>query len=349
MPARSNVRDAETRLAELVSALDHLPAMVAYWDRDLHNRLANAAYLEWFGIGPDRMVGMHIRDLLGPELYARNLPYITAALAGEQQLFERVLVDTAGRTRYTQASYVPHLVDGEVLGFFVLVSDITARVQAEQALHESVAQVALLQERQRIAADMHDLVIQNLFAAGLLLQTAELACTGEALDAVRAATTRVEDAIAALRLTIAGLTRDVAPERLAADIEQVVAACRPALGLDPTVTVSGPPGLVPSDARPEVLAVLQEALTNVAKHAAATSVDVTLTATAQETRLVVRDGGRGMGGTSRSSGLGNMRLRAERLGGRLTVSANDPHGTIVDWRVPASPPPSPPHHVAPRS
>lgn len=113
---------------------DHLPALVAFWDRDQRNVVANQAYVEWFGVSPDAMRGVHIREILGEEVYAKNLPHILGALAGEEQLFERTLVDPTGRVRHSQASYVPDVVDGEVVGFFVLVTDVTPRVEAQREL-----------------------------------------------------------------------------------------------------------------------------------------------------------------------------------------------------------------------
>ncbi|GAA1938444.1 sensor histidine kinase [Nocardioides marmoribigeumensis] len=122
--------------AVLRRLFNHLPAMVAFWDAQARNVVANDAYLEWFGWSPERLRGHHISELLGDELYALNLPFITAALAGEEQVFDRTLVDTLGRTRHTQAHYVPELVDGEVRGFFVLVADVTAHVEAQRELAE---------------------------------------------------------------------------------------------------------------------------------------------------------------------------------------------------------------------
>jgi PAS domain S-box-containing protein len=125
----------EVRL--LRGLFDHLPAMIAYWDRDLRNVIANEAYVEWFGFKPSEMRGVHIREVLGERVYAMNLPYMEGALAGHEQLFDRTLVDTFGRTRHTQASYVPDVVDGEVRGFFVLVTDVTPRVEAQRAMDEA--------------------------------------------------------------------------------------------------------------------------------------------------------------------------------------------------------------------
>lgn len=121
-------------LDELLTIVDHLPAMVAYWGQDSRNRVANRAYVEWFGVTPERLRGMHISELLGPELYAANLPHIEAALSGVAQQFPRTLVDSHGVTRYTQAEYVPNLVDGVVNGFFVLVTDISERIKKKMAL-----------------------------------------------------------------------------------------------------------------------------------------------------------------------------------------------------------------------
>lgn len=126
---------AESRLLHAV--FDRLPALIAYWDSDKHNVIANDAYVEWFGFTPEQMRGIHIRHVLGETVYAKNLPYIEGALAGEEQLFDRTLVDMYGRTRHTQASYVPDVVDGVVRGFFVLVTDVTPRVEAQRAMNEA--------------------------------------------------------------------------------------------------------------------------------------------------------------------------------------------------------------------
>ena len=113
--------------------LNALPALVGYWDRDLRNRMANNAYIEFFGKSPEAMQGIHISELLGAELYQQNRPFIERVLAGEPQLFDREIPTPSGEPRYTQASYIPDLVDGEVRGFFVLVTDISERRRAELA------------------------------------------------------------------------------------------------------------------------------------------------------------------------------------------------------------------------
>lgn len=128
--------------------LNALPALVGYWDRELRNRMANSAYIEFFGKSPEELRGLHIRDLLGEELYAENLPYIEGALAGRTQLFDREILTPGGESRFTQASYIPDISDGEVRGFFVLVTDITERRRIEEEDERSRMRLA---EAERIA------------------------------------------------------------------------------------------------------------------------------------------------------------------------------------------------------
>lgn len=128
--------------------LNALPALVGYWDRDLRNRMANDAYIEFFGKAPGEIRGMHLREVLGPDLYEKNLPHAEGALAGERQLFDREIPTPSGEVRYTQACYVPDAVDGEVRGFFVLVTDITERRRIEEEIERGRARLA---EAERVA------------------------------------------------------------------------------------------------------------------------------------------------------------------------------------------------------
>lgn len=131
--------------------VDHVPSMLAYWDRDLRCRFANRAYETWFGVVPDSLVGTSIRELLGPQLFALNEPYIRAALNGEEQVFERVVPGPDGVKRHSLATYVPDLVDGEVMGFIAHVTEVTKLKDTEAALRSEVAQREHAYERLRIS------------------------------------------------------------------------------------------------------------------------------------------------------------------------------------------------------
>ncbi len=108
-----------------VMVADHVPAMLAYWDKDLICRFANASYLQWFGKTREQMVGkITLKELLGP-LFPLNEAYIKGALEGQIQTFERKITQPSGFTRDTIANYIPDFRDGKVVGFSVHVTDIT--------------------------------------------------------------------------------------------------------------------------------------------------------------------------------------------------------------------------------
>lgn len=124
--------------ASLVCELiDHLDAMVAYWNGDRVCVVANAAYREWFGRSKGEVVGLTMQKLLGP-LYEKNVPYIDVAYAGEKQVFEREipLPDGTG-SRHSLATYTPRIVDGRVQGIFVHVADVTHLKRLEVQLQQA--------------------------------------------------------------------------------------------------------------------------------------------------------------------------------------------------------------------
>lgn len=120
-----------------VSVVNHIPAMVAYWDAQQRCVFSNDAYRQWFGRTPAEMVGMTMQQLLGP-IYELNLPHIRAALRGERQVFERRIPVPGGGIRDSIATYTPDVVDGVVRGFSVHVADVTALKEREAALELAV-------------------------------------------------------------------------------------------------------------------------------------------------------------------------------------------------------------------
>lgn len=136
----AQLREAER---DLRTMLHNLPSLVSYWDVSLHNRYANSAYLEWFGLTPQQLKGMHIRDLLGAAQYAVSEPFLQRTLQGERQLFERTYTDRKGRLRYAIVSYVPDREGTEVRGVFAQVTDISDRKRMEDELFEEKELVRL--------------------------------------------------------------------------------------------------------------------------------------------------------------------------------------------------------------
>jgi PAS domain S-box-containing protein len=125
--------------------VNHISAMVAYWDVNQRCVFANEAYREWFGRTPREMAGISMQQLLGP-LYVMNLPHIEAALRGERQVFERRIPLPDGSVRETIATYTPDIVEGRICGFSAHVADVTSIKEREVALIRTV------QERDRALA-----------------------------------------------------------------------------------------------------------------------------------------------------------------------------------------------------
>ena len=215
-----------------------------------------------------------------------------------------------------------------------------AAIALELAEHRRDAErLAILSDRDRIARDLHDLVIQRLYATGMSLQGAmPLLSRPEAATRVSSAVDALDETIREIRSAIFSLqSRGEAKQNgLRAQVLEVADQMTPALGFAPSLRLVGPlDEAVPADAAEQMLSALRESLSNAARHAAASRVDVTVEV-GPELILRVRDDGTGMGNSTRRSGLANMAERAADLGGKLTVNAAEGGGTQLDWRVPVS-------------
>jgi signal transduction histidine kinase len=206
--------------------------------------------------------------------------------------------------------------------------------------------VVLLEDRDRIARDLHDHVIQRLFAAGLSVQSVAAGLPGdgraERLDRV---VYDIDETIRQIRTTIFQLRGHLGPQTgsVRTRLLAVVSEVTPLLSFEPRVRFSGPiDSVVPESVVDDLVAVTREALTNVARHAKASAAEVALAAGTSELVLDVVDDGVGLGETGRRSGLANLRARAERLGGSLLITSAAPsdtapstgQGTHLRWTIP---------------
>jgi signal transduction histidine kinase len=195
--------------------------------------------------------------------------------------------------------------------------------------------LSLFEDRDRIARDLHDLVIQRLFAVGLGLQrTARTTSEADVTRRLEQAVDDIDDTIKDIRRTIFSLGSPGGGGDVQAEVERLVSRAAGTLKLHPTLRVEGPlRSLVGPDLASDLLAVLGELLTNVGRHAEATAVQV-LVSVADDVVVRVRDDGRGMGEEILEGGLANLRQRARIHGGRLRVQSRPGAGTTVTWRVP---------------
>ncbi|MCW2714802.1 MAG: two-component sensor [Frankiales bacterium] len=234
--------------------------------------------------------------------------------------------------------------DGMSLGEVAVEELTTFAAQATVGLEvaarrRDAERLVVYEDRDRIARDLHDLVIQRLFATGMQLEgAARLIDNPDAVGRVRRSVDELDTTIREIRSTIYALTTEPSGHHssLRSRLFEVVDSCVELLGLTPAVRLSG---LVDTSVPPHVaehlLAVLREALSNVARHARAQAVDVVLEV-GDDVRLVVRDDGRGMPeGSVTRSGLANLAQRAEAVGGRFAVGVGHAGtGTEVVWCAP---------------
>jgi signal transduction histidine kinase len=218
-----------------------------------------------------------------------------------------------------------------------------AAVAMELAARRSDAeQLSVLEDRDRIARDLHDLVIQRLYATGMSLEgTVPMATRREVADRIRSAVDAMDDTIKDIRATIFALqARGRADEpRLRADIVALVDEMTEMLGFAPALRLgSGLDSRATAELSEHLLGVLREALSNAARHSGANRVDVTVdTDTAGMLTVRVRDNGSGIPEGGRRGGLANMADRAVKLGGELRLSPGEGGGTELEWTVPVPP------------
>jgi len=137
-------RSDELALArkDLQTILDAMPSMIGYWDKHQCNRFANDAYVRWFGKPPSALLGTHIKDLLGRQLYEQNRPHIEGALNGTPQTFERIIPRPDGTgLRASLTHYLPDIQAGTVEGFYVIAHDVSELVEGRRALDEERARL----------------------------------------------------------------------------------------------------------------------------------------------------------------------------------------------------------------
>ena len=205
-------------------------------------------------------------------------------------------------------------------------------------LHARVADLAMFEDRERIARELHDTVIQRLFATGLQLQgTIRLVERPEVGRRLEAMVEDLDTTVRHIRSVIFELhTARLPGSSLRQAVLELCTESSRSMGFEPIVHFDGPiDSLVEDDVAHHVLAVLQEALTNVTKHADANRVEVSLTVQDGQLTIEVVDDGRGIAPSiSGGRGIDNIRVRAARLGGEAQIDPATDGGTALHWSVP---------------
>jgi len=329
-------RAREVADAELVLVLGH----------DEETGVLTVEVAECLAGAPEGLEGAVVSAELshfGPALTAKEhlvVPNLNAAAPWPVPLLDR------------PATVVPLATSDALHGLLVVTADpqadrddemamlTTFAGQAALAFERALAQeeremYVILEDRERIARDLHDVVIQRLFATGMHLQTAaRLVNRPEAADRINSAVDELDTTIREIRSAIFEL-RTPMTAQLRAEVREIVADAGEALGFRPQLELDGPlDSAVPAEVRADLVAVLREALSNVVRHAGARSVQVAVRVVNRTVQARVADDGRGIPAGGRRSGLENMRSRAQRWSGTFEVRPNEPRGTVVEWTAP---------------
>ncbi len=203
-------------------------------------------------------------------------------------------------------------------------------------LYERVRTLSVLDDRDRIARDLHDRVIQRIYAVGMSLAgTARLVDLPQVHDRVEHAVDELDSTITEIRTAIFELGETSLPGGLRDAVVQLADELTPTLGTRPEVRFVGPvDNAVPPQVADHILAVIREALTNAAKHAGASRCSVEISVNHDLVLVEIIDNGKGLGidpGGAVGHGLVNMRNRAEKLSGTFEILSVETGGTRLRW------------------
>ena len=342
-----------TRTQELSSAQ---LAMVALYDEvgDLVVRAVRSGESSESAVLPTSVIGTVLHQGHWRELVAAHESVLLLTRLGDP-MTDRLSIDVrelGAADPHGLTALVPITVGGDDVGVIGVAWDADAEAFAGNVVpllaalaqqmglalvaargQQDRSRLALLEDRERIARDMHDHVIQRLFATGLSLQVA--ARTAEHVNLRARLDEAVDDldaAIKDIRRTIFELGRARPTPVLREEITDLVGASTTALGFTPDLTIDGSLEGLPAALEADLVAVVREGLANVARHAQATSASVRITSD-DMIQVEVVDDGVGVPPTAVHSGLANLRKRAESHAGSLFLRSRTPRGTSLLWEA----------------
>ncbi len=335
--------EASAQLAELLQPPVDLPTALHQIVSTARQVSRAKAVALWSSLGPE-----HDAVSVAPDADAER---VLGLLADARATPERVVTTEADDARLVVIPLRSHLApvaalvavahpDSGLLDvqdrdlFAGFADQVALWLDRTQALAER-QELAVISDRERIARDLHDIVIQRLFATGLQLQgVAAMVGAGPVTDRLDTSVADLDDTIKAIRGTIFEL-QDRRGDSLRAAIRSLVKEYVPVLGFSPVVRTSGPVDTaVTPELGSQLLAVLREAISNLARHALADNAEIDVVVSGDRLDLRVADDGVGLPAEVFESGLRNVRRRAHDLGGTLEVTPVGERGTLLHWRVP---------------
>lgn len=341
--------ESEDRMRRILQTLDSSDDGMFMFDAEsLRFSFVNQGAVRLVGYSGDELMAMtpmHLNPYSSEAEYRRLVESLVAdedsTIVRQATMLRKDGVEVAVEKTYRCA---PIGVDGR-RWVIALARDITTRLAAEaalrqsqQALHDAEQVVAIAEDRERIARDLHDTVIQRLFGEGLKLLGTMNIVDDRAQSRIQSTIDGLDQTIKELRMAVFSLqggdTRQATGLR--GRLLQTLTEASAGLDFEPRLQFDGPVETIENDIAENLVPVLREALSNISKHARANNVRVGVMVDDDDVMLTVADDGVGVpqeviGG----HGLANMAERARRLGGDCTIAAQPGGGSLLIWQVPA--------------
>jgi PAS domain S-box-containing protein len=342
-PGTATPGDESPRLDEttLWAVVEAAPDGILLVDEHGDVLFANRQVEELFGIARRELVGRSVEELLPDRLRQVHQAHRAGYRAEPRRRPMGVGLVLHGRradgSEFPVEISLSPLVSDAGPRVVAVVRDVSERLETEQRLQRAEQHLRIVEDRERIARDLHDVVIQKIFAAGMTVQSvASRSADPDQSRRLHRVVDDLDDTIREIRSVIFSLQSELRDHAgLRARILEVIDDERGALGIEPRIHFDGPVDATSESVAGEVVPVVREAISNVARHAGASNVAVEVEHRDGWVRVRVVDDGVGLPAVvSDGRGIANLTARAEKLGGRCRVSAGPRGGTIVEWQVP---------------
>lgn len=330
--------------ALLVAALDRSPDGMLIVDREGVIHFANEAIAHLTGRPAEDFFGRSVEELVPESLRAAHREHRRSYMGRPAQRpmgsgLDLTLLRRDGTMVPVEVSLSP--LEHEGFEYVIAaVRDVSDRIDNQRRLASANEQLALAGERARIGRDLHDVVLQHLYGMGLSVQAIATGAEPQMAARLEAAIDEVDRIISEVRTIVFTLGTTASHGNLGQELADVMAQSSRVLGFTPSIRLDGPlESVITEEIRAEMVASMREALGNVARHAQATTVVVTVELSEGHVVMRVTDNGQGppvdlARAYSGGHGLANLRLRASSLGGSCALTSGTEGGAVLIWTVP---------------